>query len=518
MVQKTKVLLIGLTLLSMLLASCAPGATATPTTTASVPGVTATTAGTTPTGAATTGATATGAATTAAGTTTPTGQATTSATQTTPSATTAGTTATPAGSTGALRTPQQAALDAAGGKQLGGSVSFLGPWGSGEQDSFLAMVKPFEDATGVKVNYTGSRDESALLVTQVQGGNPPDMADFANPGQINQFAQQGKLVDLSTFMDMNALQSQYAKTWLDLGTSNGKFVAMIVKAATKGLIWYNPKEFQAKGYQIPKTWDDMINLSNQIVSSGGTPWCEALESGAASGWPGTDWIEDIVLRQNGADFYNNWWAGKVAWNSPEIKKAWQTYGTIVGDPKMVYGGVNSMLTTNFQNVGTPLFTTPPGCDMLHQASFISSFFTQNNPQLKPVQDFNFFPFPNFTANAQPSTEMAGDLVALFKSTPQSQALIKYLSTPEAQAIWAARGGGYLSANKAVPVSTYPDDLSRNAAQILTSAQVAVFDASDQMPQQLNAEFYKGILNYVQNPSSLDSILSSLDAVRKTSYK
>lgn len=483
--RKSKFLILGV-ILAMVLSSCAGAASQTSTPPA------ATTAATT--------------AATPAATTAPTSQST-------PAATEAPTQALP--STG-LRTPEQAALDAAGGKKIGGSVTVIGPWGGSEQTAFLAMVKPFETATGVTVQYTGSRNESALLVTRVQAGNPPDIADFSNPGQIAQFANQGKLQDLSQFMDMSTLKNEYSQTWLDLGTVNGKFVAMIVKAATKGLIWYDPKVWQANNYQIPATWNDMMNLSQQIVNSGNTPWCVALESGSASGWPGTDWLEDIILRQDGASFYNQWWQGKIPWTDPRIKQAWQTWGQIVANPKMVYGGANSMLTTNFGDVGNPLFTTPPGCYMVHQASFISTFFTSNNKGVT-TSDFNFFPFPPFKTGEPKSTEMAGDLLAMFNNTPQAQALIKYLSTPEAQSIWAGIGGGYLSPNKDVPLSTYPDQLSRKAAGILTSAQVAVFDASDQMPQQLNQAFYQGILNYVQDPTSLDSILQNLDSVRQTAY-
>jgi alpha-glucoside transport system substrate-binding protein len=492
---KSKFLILGV-ILAMVLSSCAGAASQTPTSPPATQAVTT-------------------APTTQAPTPVPTTQAATAAptTQSSPSATEAPTQALP--NTG-LRTPEQAALDASGGQKIGGRVTVIGPWGGSEQAAFLSMVKPFETATGIQVEYTGSRDESALLVTRVQAGNPPDIADFSNPGQITQFANQGKLQDLSQFMDMSTLKNEYSQTWLDLGTVNGKFVAMIVKAATKGLIWYDPKVWQANNYQIPATWADMIALSQQIANGGNTPWCVALESGAASGWPGTDWLEDIILRQDGASFYNQWWQGKIPWTSPQIKQAWQTWGQIVANPKMVYGGANSMLTTNFGDVGNPLFTSPPGCYMVHQASFISGFFTSNNKGVT-AQDFNFFPFPPFKTGEPKSTEMAGDLLAMFNSTPQSQALIKYLSTPEAQSIWAGIGGGYLSPNKDVPLSVYPDQLSKKAAEILTTAQVAVFDASDQMPQQLNQAFYKGILNYVQDPSSLDSVLQNLDSVRQSAY-
>jgi alpha-glucoside transport system substrate-binding protein len=409
-----------------------------------------------------------------------------------------------------LRTPEQAALDAAGGQKIGGTVSVLATWGGSEQDAFMAMIKPFEDATGVQIEYTGTRDLNAVLTTRVQGAGLP------GPGQMAQFAQQGALVDLSKVLDMSTYTSQYAKTWSDLGTANGQLVAVFIKASVKGLIWYDPKVWQADNYQIPATWDDMMNLSTQIADTGSTPWCVALESGAASGWPGTDWLEDIVLRQSGEQTYNDWWQGKIAWTSPEIKKAWETWGQIVANPKMVYGGANTMLTTNFGNVGDGLFTTPPNCYMVHQASFITSFFQQNTPGVQPVTDFDFFGFPPFTAGAPVSTEMAGDLFGMFNDTPQAEALIKYLVTPEAQDIWVKIGGA-ISPNKDVPLDTYPDALSKKAAERLTSADIAVFDASDMMPEAMNSAFWQSILNYVQNPQNLDSILQNLDSVQQSAY-
>ncbi|HBY94236.1 MAG TPA: ABC transporter substrate-binding protein, partial [Chloroflexi bacterium] len=425
--------------------------------------------------------------------------------------------ATPSGAAiGGLRTPEEAAMAAAGGKTLGGSVSVLGTWGGSEQDSFLAMVKPFEDATGTKVEYEGTRDLNAVLTTRVQGGNPPDLAGLPGPGQMAEFAQQGKLVDLSGVLDMDSFKQEYAQSWIDLGTSNDILAGIFIKAAVKGPIWYDPKVWEAQGFEIPKTWDDMMALSKQMADSGTAPWCIGLESGAASGWPGTDWIEDIVLRQAGPDVYDQWYQGTITWTSPEIKKAWETWGQIVADSKMVYGGPTTMLTTNFGNAGDPLFTDPPSCYMHHQASFITDFFVKNNPDLKPVEDFDFFGFPAFDSSGAQSLEVAGDLFGMFNDTPQARALITYLTTPEAQAIWVKRGGA-ISPNKQVPLDTYPDPLSQKSAQLLTSAETVRFDASDLMPEAMNNAFWQAILNYVQSPNDLDSILQNLDSVQKDAY-
>jgi alpha-glucoside transport system substrate-binding protein len=316
---------------------------------------------------------------------------------------------------------------------------------------------------------------------------------------------------------MNAMKAQYPASWLQLAQVNGKQVGIFIKAALKGTIWYDPKTFNSvSGGTTPKSLTDLQNLVNKMAQSGTTPWCIGLEAGAATGWPGTDWIEDIVLRQDGSDFYQQWYQGKVKWSSPQIKTAWQTWGSLINNTKAVFGGSSTMLTTNFGDEGTPMFTSPPKCYMVHEGSFITDFFVNGTKGIKPGTDFNFFMFPDINPQYTNSAEIAGDLFGMFKNTPQSQALIKYLTTPEAQAIWVKRGGA-LSPNLKVTPNIYPDDLSREQAQILSSTKNVVFDGSDQMPSAMQTAFYTAVLAFVQNPDSLDSILSTLDSVQATAY-
>lgn len=403
------------------------------------------------------------------------------------------------------------------GGRLGGSVSVLATWGGDEQQSFLAMVRPFEERTGVRVEYEGTRDLNAVLTARVQGGNPPDVAGLPGPGPMAEFARAGRLVDLSTVLDLSAMPQQYAQDWLGLAQVDGKQVGIFIKAALKGLIWYNPKAFQTAGYQVPRTWDELMALSERIASTGTTPWCIGLESAAASGWPGTDWLENIILRQSGPQVYDQWAQGAIRWTSPEIRRGWETWGRIVADPRMVLGGRQGMLATAFGVSGNPLFSRPPGCYLHHQASFITSFFQESNPGLRPIEDFNFFGFPEITPQHAGAIEAAGDLFGMFRDTPQSRALMQWLVTPEAQAIWVRRGGA-LSPNRGVALSEYPDELSRQAAQILTEARTVRFDASDLMPEAMNSAFFRAVLDYVNNPTALESILAHLDRVQAGAYR
>lgn len=402
-------------------------------------------------------------------------------------------------------------------ERIGGSVNVLATWGGAEQDSFLAMVKPFEERTGVKVNYEGTRDLNAVLTTRVQGGNPPELAGLPGPGQMAEFARQGKLIDLATVLDQAQMKEEYNEDWLKMAQVDGKQVGIFIKASLKGPVWYNTQTFnQVSGGTTPKTWSDLMALSNKIAESGTTPWCIGLEAGAASGWPGTDWLENIVLRQAGPDVYDKWAEGEVKWSSPEIKKAWQTWGEIVADPEMVFGGKQAMLTTAFGDSGNPMFLNPPRCYMHMQGSFITDFFTKSPSAPKPIENFNFFPFPTIDQKYEGVQEVAGDLFGMFKDTPQARALMKYLTTPEAQEIWVKRGGA-ISPNEKVSPDSYPDQLSKQTAQALLNAKNVRFDASDLMPEAMNAAFWRGVLDYVQNPGNLDSILSNLDRVQADAY-
>jgi alpha-glucoside transport system substrate-binding protein len=393
---------------------------------------------------------------------------------------------------------------------IGGSVSVLAQWTGSEQTQFMAMVKPFEDATGVTVNYTGTRDEPAVLTTGIASGQLPDIAGIPGPAQMQQYAAAGQLQDLSTMLDMTTYTSQTPPALVQLGTVSGKVVGVFLDVSAKGQIWYDPKIVGDLASNPPATWADLQTLITNNKSKAQAPWCFSVESGAASGWPATDVLESFVLHTQGPDYYNNWWAGKVKWTDPGMKADWQQLGQMVAGS---YGGANRVLTANFANAGDPLFTTPPGCLFLHQASFITGLGQFANEQ--KLVDYNFFPFPSITQQYANAVEGAGDLFGAFHNTPQSAALMKYLVSSQAQTLFVG-GGEFLSANKSV--ANYPNAMNQRLGQILSGATSFVFDASDQMPTPMQTAFYQGLLKYIQNPGQLDSILQNLDSVQASSYK
>lgn len=408
-----------------------------------------------------------------------------------------------------------AATPQATGSVHGGSVSVIGVWSDGELDSFNAVIAPFTAQTGITVNFEASRDQDAILTTRVAAGNPPDLAAAPSPTLLTRFANERKLVPLDNIVDQTVLKSDYAQSWISLGTVNTHLVEVFSWASIKGFIWYNPKVWSAKGYTVPKTWNDMIALQTKMKADGNTPWCVTVNSGAATGWPGSDIEKEITLGQVGPTVYDNWWQGKQKWTSPEIKGAWQSFGQLLGSgDSNVYGGANYIVNTDFGKVGDPMFQNPPKCMMLNQASFITSFFPKT---AVAGTDYDYFTMPSQNPANEGARVGAADAWSMFHDTPQARALINYLLTPAAQEIWVKRGGK-IAVNNKVPVSDYPDTVSQKiATDLVSNTKVLKYDAGDLMPSDMRNAYWQGIVAFIQDQSKLDSILSGLDKVQSTAY-
>ena len=406
------------------------------------------------------------------------------------------------------------------------TVTVLGPWipsekEQGEQESFQAIIDRFQEQTGILVDYTGTRDADAVLASELGSGKPPDLAVLANPGRLEEYAMAGALVPIEAALDDSQLREQYDEKWLELmratSPSGAKgYYAILVKAASKSLIWYNPAALPAEYSQLltpDLTWPELTTMTSEL-SKGADPWCLGLADSSNSGWPGTDWIEDIVLHQSGPLVYDQWADSQLSWTSPQIKSAWQAWGKLIDVSAARPEEIENWLLTSYREAGWPLFDKPAGCFLEHAASFVTNSYADYESATgvpRPGTDFTFAPFPPSTG----SLIVGGDLLGMFRDTPAAREFIAYLTTSEAQAIWTARpGSGAISVNKQVSLDNYPDELSRDLAASLLAASEPRFDASDSMPQVMASAFHHAVLAYLDNPAQLDAILRQLDEVRQ----
>ncbi|MDP8904053.1 MAG: extracellular solute-binding protein [Chloroflexota bacterium] len=408
---------------------------------------------------------------------------------------------TPAGTPG--ETPAETGSPAASPTfaNIGGTVSVMASWTGSEEDSFRAMIEPWVQQTGVQVNYVGTREMQQQLTAAIQAGGTglPDVAGIPGPGLALDWYEAGALKPLD-FIDLEAYRASAPPGMADLGVAeDGTLIGIFTKAAVKGLIWYNVGVYDGT---VPGSWEELQGTDPQPA---GALWCNALESGGASGWPGTDWIEDFVVRDAGPEAYDQWVRGELAWTSPEIRAAFERWIEVVNTSA---GGGAQINATNFGEVGDGLFTDPADCKFVHQASFISDFFV-NNSGATPEQ-FDFFVMPGEALTG------GGDMFGMFNDTEQARSLMQYLITPQAQQIWAERGG-FIAANINVPTDVYASESDRKAAAALQEASAFRFDGSDMMPGEMNDAFFRAMVEVTANPGNLDSILQGLDEVQSRAY-
>jgi len=396
-------------------------------------------------------------------------------------------------------------------------VTVMHGWPGEQAPAFQKIVSAFEDANPditIIVEVVG-RDRPALLATRLAQGNPPDLTPHPWIGTMKQWADAGEIVDLTGLVDTSDINPAL----VPIGEYDGGLYGLFIFPNVKSLVWYNPKEFTANGYEVPSSWVQLQALSQQILDDGGVPWSIGLESGAASGWPGTDWIEDIILRTAGADFYDRWVAHEVPWTDSRVKYAFEVFGELFLN-NYVLGGATGALTTNFGDAADPLFLSPPAAFMQKQATFINGFITDHFPNLVAGEDYAIFPLPGIDPNATPDGSIpllvSGDVVTVFNNRPEVIKFAQFLTSETAAGIWSSELGE-LSAYVDADPAAYANPITRQAQEMLLNATVSRFDGSDLMPGEVGAGiFWTGILDYVSG-IDLDTVLSDIEAVAQDAY-
>jgi alpha-glucoside transport system substrate-binding protein len=382
----------------------------------------------------------------------------------------------------------------------GQTITISGPWtGADAENVNASVVAYFAAATGATVNYSGSESFEQDIVISTQAGSPPNIAVFPQPGLVADLAGRGAITALSPDT-AEWLRANYAAgdSWVDLASFTGpdgsdNLFGFFYKVDVKSLVWYVPEQFEEAGYDIPTTLEELKALTEQIVDDGGTPWCIGLGSGAATGWPATDWVEDMMLRLHAPEVYDAWVSNELPFDSPEVIAAIEEYGWFARNDAFVQGGAQSVATTDFRDSPNGLFAFPPQCYMHKQASFIPTFFPDGTEY---GDDWSFFYFPSSSEAGLGNPVLgAGTLFAITQDSPAAQAFIEFLKTPIAHEVWMALSG-FLTPHMGVNLDTFGDPSLRAMNDILLEATTFRFDGSDLMPGEIGAgAFWTGMVDY-----------------------
>ncbi len=405
--------------------------------------------------------------------------------------------------------------------QLAGEqITIFGPWLGPDQVLVESVLAYFAAATGADVRYTGSDSFEQQVVVDLEAGSAPNIAIFPQPGLASDMAKRGFLTDLGA-ENASWLKDNYAagQSWVDLGTYAGKdgnkaFYGFPFKTDLKSLVWYSPENFEDAGYEVPKSMEELKALTEKIVADGGMPWCIGLGSGAATGWPATDWVEDMMLRTASPEDYDKWVSNEMKFDDPVVVNAINEFGWFAKNDKFVVGGAGAVASTDFRDSPKGLFASPPQCYMHRQASFIPSFFPEGT---SVGEDADFFYFPAYADKNLGSPVLgAGTTFTITKDSKAARAFIEFLKSPIAHEIWMAQKG-FLTPHKGVNPEVFTDPTVRKMNDILLQATTFRFDGSDLMPGAVGAgSFWTGMVDYVGGKSAEDvakSIQTSWDGIK-----
>ncbi len=381
----------------------------------------------------------------------------------------------------------------------GETVTIFGPWLTSDKELVESIIAYFEQATGAKVNYSGSDSFEQQIAIDVQAGSAPNIAIFPQPGLAADLAAKGFLTPLPP-ATATWINDNYAagSSWVDLGTFAGKdgkdaLYGFFYKVDLKSLVWYVPENFEDAGYEVPESLEDLKALTKQIAAEGETPWCIGLGSGGATGWPATDWVEDMMLRTQSPADYDKWVSNELKFNDPKVVAAIEEFGWFAGNDKYVDGGARAVATTDFRDSPKGMFTSPAKCYMHRQASFIPSFFPEGT---ELGEDADFFYFPAYEGKDLGKPVLgAGTMWSITKDSKAARAFMAFLESPIAHEIWMAQSG-FLTPHKGANVDAYGNDTLKKQGEILLEATTFRFDGSDLMPGKIGAgAFWTGMVDY-----------------------
>ena len=399
-------------------------------------------------------------------------------------------------------------------------LTVFGPWLGPDQENVEAVLNAFAEASGHDVRYVGSDSFEQQIMVDAEAGSAPNIAVFPQPGLAADMASRGFLTPLADGTG-DWIRENYAagQSWVDLGTYADKMGAdqlygFFYKVDVKSLVWYSPENFEDAGYEVPATMEDLKALTDQIVADGETPWCIGLGSGGATGWPATDWVEDLLLRTQTPDVYDQWVSNEIPFNDERIVAAIDEFGAFARNDDYVAGGAGVVASTDFRDSPKGLFASPPQCYMHRQASFIPAFFPEGT---SVGEDADFFYFPSYAGKDLGNPVLgAGTLWAITNENQAAHDLIAFLQDPAAHEIWMAKGG-FLTPHKGVDSSKFSDGPTAKMNDILLGATTFRFDGSDLMPGSVGAgSFWTGMVDYAGGKAAADvaaEIQSSWDALK-----
>ncbi len=401
------------------------------------------------------------------------------------------------------------ATEIADGQDLEGTtVTLVSTMGGAERDRYLSTFEAFEEATGITIDYTANEDYETLQQAAIAAGEPIDVVSAGNLATVQEYAGTDAL-DLNELIGEDVLAENYAQGFLDSTTVDGGNYG-IWSTVDNYMIWYNPAAYEGPA-TADLTWDDFTAYTDELSAAGTAPWCVGLSAGANTGWPGSYFVLNLLLKEAGPEVILGLGDGTVAWDSPEVRSAFARFGEVMASEETVNGGPDAALTTDPGAVGAGMYTDPQQCSFEHWGTYTSSIILASDPELEPVTDLDFMEMPSITPEYAGANGYGGNVISAFSDRPEVAAFMQFLATPE----WAdliAATGNWISANAHISADAFPNEiLAKVSTELLNGSDQLVPFPIASTPSAVTAAVYTTVAEFVGDPSTLDANLAAIDA-------
>lgn len=405
----------------------------------------------------------------------------------------------------------QDADEAGPDEQIGGRLEVAAVWTGAEQESFQKVLDEFTDRTGTEVTFTSTGDRIAtVLRTRIEGGEPPEIAILPQPGLMNDLVEQDALEPIDDIVG-EQIEESWAPDWRELGSADDTLYGLFFKGANKSTVWYNVPAFEEAEVSPPETWEEFITAAETLRDAGTTP----IAIGGGAGWVLTDWFENIYLRTAGPESYDQLTSHEIPWTDESVTEALGVFGEILEDDALT---LEEPSTVSFEESVDAVLSDDPDAAMVFEGDFVPGA-TDAAKAAAAGEDYDFFEFPSIEGS-EAAVVGGGDMVVMLESTPQAEALLEFLATPEAAEIWAAEGG-FASPNREVGADAYPNEIAGRTATALAEAELFRFDLSDLVPTELGGDvpgsMWSILQDFTNDPSDVDGTAQRLEEAAENAF-
>ena len=340
----------------------------------------------------------------------------------------------------------------------------------------------------IKIKYVPYSD----IETEIIEGNDSDKFDLAiipNPQGVVNLGERGYLYPISIALEKEIIENNYSRHLQEITTSDldGETYGVLFRLIPNSLIWYDVEKYNQLGSPEFESFQDMVSFTEANVYEDSPLWCMDIESGASTGWIATNWLEDIILHEQGPSVYDEWFQQEISPQDEKIKQSISNIGELIFIKDAIYGGKERIINKEFRNNFRNLVDSNNKCVFSWSGHFASMYFPDDKNY---GSDYDFFKFPS-TENKNAMVGIGDSLVILSSKSDSINVFNSLTSNSFGQDWISQQDGMFISGNKNSNINKINSPMLLKETLLVRNAlneDLFRYDASELMERRIGADY------------------------------